>query len=145
MKEKLTHGVVIEIMCWGEEHSRLWLYQGKHTFVGQELPCLHQREETPPPRKMGLHLVFMRKAEARESVAKKQWGREGGGGIAQRPLAGAGQGGHRHLLLDQAFKVNKLKTNFLMLQPRPFKTIKTKWVPGSISMNGNLMRKMFCL
>lgn len=93
---------------------------------------------------MGLNVAFMRKAEARESVAKKQWGREGGGGEAQRPLARAGQGG-QHLILDQALKVNKLKTNFLMLQPRPFKTIKTKWVPRSISMNGNLMRKMFCL
>lgn len=150
MKERLTHGVVIEILCWGGEYSRLWLYQGKHTFVEQELSCLHQREETAPhcppsPGKMGLNVAFMRKAEARKSVAKKQWGREGGGGKAQRPLARARQGRHRHLLLDQAFKVNKLKTNFLMLQPRPFKTIKTKWVPGSISMNGNLMRKMFCL
>ena len=48
MKERLTHGVVIEIVCWGGEHSRLWLYQGKHTFVEQGLPCLHQREKTPP-------------------------------------------------------------------------------------------------
>lgn len=103
------------------------------------------RRPSPTTHRMGLHLAFMRKAEARESVVKKLWGREGGDGTAKRPLAGAGQGGHLHLLLDQAFKVNKLKTNFLMLQPRPFKTVKTKWVPVSISMNGKLMKKMFCL
>lgn len=48
MKERLMHGVVMEIMCWGGEYFRLWLYQGKHTFVEQELPWLYQQEETLP-------------------------------------------------------------------------------------------------
>lgn len=43
---------------------------------------------------MGMPLAFKRKAEARDAAAQKQWGREGGGVTAQRPLAGAGPGGH---------------------------------------------------
>lgn len=132
-----------ETVCWGGTYSRERSHWGKYALDEKELLCLHLTEETPPPR-AGVHLAFVGRAEARDAAVQKHQGREGGG-VRSRTRLAAGPGRpagqaevlplkrssqHLGLLLDDVCKVHKPRTNFVMLQLRLLKTIRTTQVPN---------------